>query len=407
MRSTLRAVDTALADPVGPRGALNAEVYERIGSIPAGIWDAVADRGSVFLRHGYLLALEAAMGHTMDLRYVLFRDATAIPVGVAVLQFAEFEDNGGRHSGRACGLGPFRERERRERRLCALVCGNVFHCGDHGAHFVAGISRKAQFEAIDRAMARVIATARLSRRVAVRVVKELWPTEEAAGRALGEIGYHALATDVNMVLTIDPAWRDLPGYQDALTAKARTRLRAILQRSSALEVKELDADGIAANTGRIQQLLDAVVERSPYVFGRLRAEAYADWKRFFQEAMVLNGYWLQGQLVGFSAAFVNGDRLDAQFVGLDHGYNQEHAIYLRMLVDLLGLAMDRGLRCVVYGRTSEQAKSGMGAVPVAMGVHVKLCGSVANIVAGAFIRTVKPASFEQRFPFKREHIVSR
>jgi hypothetical protein len=42
-----------------------------------------------------------------------------------------------------------------------------------------------------------------------------------------------------------------------------------------------------------------------------------------------------------------------------------------------------------------------------MGVHVKLCGSVANIVAGAFIRTVKPASFEQRFPFKREHIVSR
>jgi hypothetical protein len=402
MRSPIRAFDVALADPVETGGALRYEVHERIGEIPAGAWDAVASHGSVFLSHGYLLALEAAMGDTMPFRYVLFRDATAIPVGVAVLQFAVFEDNEGRHSGRACGLGLFREHVRRERKLRALVCGNVFHCGDHGAHFVAGIPRALQVEALDRVTTEVLSAAGEKRRIAVRVFKELWPSDQVAGRVLGELGYHALATDVNMVLDIDPAWRDLHGYQDALTAKARTRLRAILQRSSVLEVKELDAAAIAAHTGRMQQLLDAVVERSPYIFGRLRAEAYADWKRFFKEAMVLNGYWLNGELVGFSAAFINGDCLDAQFVGIDYAHNHQHAIYLRMLVDLLELAIDRGLRRLVYGRTSEQAKSGLGAVPVAMAVHVKLCGSVTNMVAGAFIRSVKPGSFELRSPFKRE-----
>jgi len=235
----------------------------------------------------------------------------------------------------------------------------------------------------------------------VRVFKEHWPGDEEAARLLQGRGYHALATDVNMVLAVDPAWKDLEGYQQALTAKARTRLRSILERSSALEVRDLDAGAIAASTGRMQELLDAVLEQSPYIFGRLKVEAYAGWKERFGDAMVLRGYWLDGELVGFSAAFVNGDCLDAQFVGIDYARNRQHAIYLRMLVDLLELAISRGLRRVNYGRTSEQAKSGLGAVPVAMGVHVKLCNRVTNQLAGPFIRKVRPAAFELRAPFRR------
>lgn len=401
MRSTTRAIALALAPSAEAEAPVEFEVHERISAFSGAMWDAVAAGGSIFLSHGYLQALEAAMGDAMGFRYVLFRDAARGPVGVAVLQLAAFEDNGGQQSEQACRLGLVKARVRRELKLGALVCGNVFHCGDHGAHFIAHVPRAAQLEALDNAMSQVMAEQGVRSRVAVRVFKEFWPQDAEAKRVLEARGYHALATDVNMVLAVDSRWKGLEDYQHALTAKARTRLRSILQRSSALEVKVLDAVAVVAHGARLQQLLDAVLEQSPYIFGRLKVAAYARWKELFGEGMVLRGYALDGELVGFSAAFLNGDCLDAQFVGIDYAHNRQHAVYLRMLVDLLELAIARGLRRVNYGRTSEQAKSGLGAEPVAMAVHVKLCSRVANKLAGPFIRKVKPAAFELRTPFKR------
>lgn len=380
---------------------MEIEVQERVGAFSGALWDAVAAEGSIFLSHGYLLALEEAMGDAMGFRYVLFRDASRGPVGVAVLQLAAFEDNGGQQIEQACRLGLVKARVRRELKLGALVCGNVFHCGEHGAHFTSGVPRAEQLEALDRATSQVMGEPGVRSRAAVRVFKELWPGDAEAMQVLEARGYHPLATDVNMVLAVDPRWKGLEDYQHALTAKARTRLRSILQRSSALEVNALDAEAIVSHGARLQELLDAVLAQSPYIFGRLKVAAYTRWKEHFGEDMVLHGYALDGEIVGFSAAFVNGDCLDAQFVGIDYAHNRQHAIYLRMLVDLLELAIARGLRRVNYGRTSEQAKSALGAVPVAMGVHVKLRGKVANRLAGPFIRTVKPAAFEQRLPFRR------
>lgn len=401
MRNRSHAVALVMPRAAEARKALEAEWHESIRSIRASKWDAVASGGSMFLSHGYLLALETAMRGAMVFRYALFSDAERGLVGVAAFQLAEFEDNGGKQSEAACKLGVFKARVRRELKLRALVCGNVFHCGDHGAHFIEGFSRAEQMEALDRAMTEMMSDARVKSKVAVRVFKELWPGDDAGARALQARGYHALATDVNMLLEVDPEWRTLAGYQAALNAKSRTRLRSILQRSSALHVHELGAEAIRANAPRMQHLLDAVVEQSPYIFGRLNVTAYAGWKEHLGDAMAVRGYSLNGELVGFSVAFANGDCLDAQFVGIDYARNRQHAIYLRMLVDLLELAIVRGLRRVNFGRTSEQAKSGLGALPVAMSVHVKLCGRVANAVAAPFIRRVKAAEFEQRSPFKR------
>lgn len=401
MRSSSRAVALALAKPAEADAPLRLEIHDRIQAFRATVWDTVARGGSAFLSHGYLRALEESMRDAMGFRFVLFRDAGRDPVGVAVLQLADFEDRGSKQGEKACKLGLLKARVRRELKMRALVCGNVFHCGDHGAHFVAGIPRAMQVEALDRACSQVMADAGLKSRVAVRVFKEHRPDDAEAARVLGERGYHALATDVCMMLSVDSSWKNMDGYREALTAKARTRLRSITQRSAALMVLELDAEAIGANADRLQRLLNAVLEQSPYIFGRLNVSAYAQWKEHFGDDLVVRGYWLDGALVGFSGAFVNGDCLDAQFVGIDYAHNRQHAIYLRMLLDLLELAIARGLRRVNYGRTSEQAKSGLGAVPVAMGVHVKLCGRVANKLAAPFIRKVKPSGFELRSPFKR------
>ncbi|HRH38596.1 MAG TPA: GNAT family N-acetyltransferase, partial [Flavobacteriales bacterium] len=187
----------------------------------------------------------------------------------------------------------------------------------------------------------------------------------------------------------------------ALNAKARTRLRSIIDRSSALEIRELTAETIAASTERLQALFDQVLARSPLAFGRLRMEACAAWKKLLGDAFPFRGFYLNGELVGFNSAFVVGDVLDAQYVGFDYARNQEHMIYQRMLVDLLEQALQRGLKRINFGRTAEQTKSNLGAEPQKTFVHVMHTGTLANKVVGPFIRAIKPASFEQRSPFKK------
>jgi hypothetical protein len=110
---------------------------------------------------------------------------------------------------------------------------------------------------------------------------------------------------------------------------------------------------------------------------------------------------MDGRLVGFNAAFVLGDALDAQFVGIDYARNQDHMIYQRMLLDLLEVALARGLRRINLGRTAEQAKSALGAWPVGLLFYVKHRNRVANRIIGPFLRKVRPAAFEQRWPFRK------
>ena len=116
---------------------------------------------------------------------------------------------------------------------------------------------------------------------------------------------------------------------------------------------------------------------------------------------MFHGFYLNDELVGFSAAFIHHDTLDAQFVGINYDLDQEHFIYQRMLIDLLEYALENDLRTIKFGRTAEQAKSNIGALPQPLVWYVKHRNRLANKVIGPFIRGVVPNKFELREPFKK------
>ena len=116
---------------------------------------------------------------------------------------------------------------------------------------------------------------------------------------------------------------------------------------------------------------------------------------------MFRGFYLDGRMVGFCTAFILEDVLDVQFVGIDYACNQEHGIYQRMLVDLLEVALTRGLGRIYFGRTAEQAKSNLGAEPMDMRLYVRHRNRLANKLVGPFLRSVEPAAFEQRSPLKK------
>ena len=387
-----------------PRGVadLKLSIHDSIHLVRREDWEAVAKEAVLYLCYDHLSALEDAMAGPMVFRYALFHDTQYRPVGIACFQILDLEDNGSAYgqSVRKLGAG-IGSRIIKDLKVRSLVCGNVFHCGDHGAHFAEDIGREEQLWALEMAMEQLRADERLDPKVSVLLFKDLWPDRTNEAIVLQGLGYHPLAMDVNMTMDIDPKWKNMVGYQEALTSKARTRINSILRRSAAVEIKNMSAVEIRHSIPALQHLFDEVLERSPFIFGRLNVCVYAEWKALLGDKLVFRGFFLHGTLVGFSSAFVLDGTLDAQFVGIDYARNQVHGTYQRILVDLLDLAMRKGSRRINFGRTAEQAKSTIGAEGVGMLFYVKHRNRLANRVIGPFIRKVRPDEFERRSPFKK------
>ena len=71
-----------------------------------------------------------------------------------------------------------------------------------------------------------------------------------------------------------------------------------------------------------------------------------------------------GELLGFCTLIQNGSAYDAHFLGLKETSNREHQLYLNMLFDMLGKAIERSdINTIVFGRTALEIKSSVGATP--------------------------------------------
>ena len=115
---------------------------------------------------------------------------------------------------------------------------------------------------------------------------------------------------------------------------------------------------------------------------------------------MVQGYFLDGELVGFLSAFVLGDTLDAHVVGIDYAHNRAHGIYPRMLVDFLQLGLARGVSRIDYGRTAEEIKSTLGARPVPTQVYLRHDNVLVNPVLGRVAQAWRPEVPVLRAPFK-------
>jgi predicted N-acyltransferase len=381
---------------------LRLSLNESLHMVHRADWNTVARGASPYLKYDHLLALEDRMGAAMDFRYVIYYSTQNRPVGIACFQVVDLEDRGSAYGDKLCRLGKhLGSRLLEDRRVRCLVAGNVFHAGDHGSHFLEGISTEQRIATVADTLQRLEKGDPFPTKASALIVKDINPAHGAKVPPVPPKSYHLMRTDANMVMALDPKWKSLDDYQAVLTAKARTRLKNVLKRSDALQVRSLDADGIEQYVERLQQLFDNVLARSTFVMGRLNVAVYADWKRQQGDALRLLAYELEGEIAGFSAAFITKDGLDAHYVGLDQEHNERYAVYQRMLVDHLQCALEHRVRCINFGRTAEQAKSNLGALPEDMYFLVRHRNPVANKLIGPFLRSVEPATFELREPFKK------
>jgi hypothetical protein len=348
--------------------------YQTIASVPGPAWSGIVAPERLYLDADYLGALEAAAPPRLGFRYALLEDA-ASALGVAAMQLVDV-------SPRECvpGLGepaPDESMWRRwlrrgvaavlaDRRLRVLMCGNVFAGGETGVAWRSPPEAVVAFRLAARAM-QAMAADDAAGPAPIHLFKDVGEDAVNAARAaLRPFGYWESEADPMMTLSLRPGWRSIDDYFAALTSRYRGHARRALRASASIERRLLAPAQITAVAGEVDRLHAAVVARASVRPSWLDARGFAALKARLGDRFAFVGYFRDDRLVAFNTRFHLGDDLDSHYFGLDYALTRRYALYRSMLYDDIAAAIDRGAKRVLFGRTSQEVKSSLGAVPERM-----------------------------------------
>ena len=379
------------------------QIIEHTRDVDPLVWGSLHPQSGAFLCLDYLSALEEAHDEGLEVRMaIFFRGRT--PVGIAAFQIAHFMTSEDAYSNVFLRkLNALARCIRGKHIHNILISGNAFATGEHGFTFSDDISMDVIAKCLRGAMDAIAKLEQAKgRRICAMVTKDFYPGLEPVAEFLEKFRYKRFQVDHNMVMPVLPEWQTFNDYLEALNTKFRTKAKATLKRSAALEVRSATAEDINEHAAVMQQLYENVYEKADFRLGKLNVRTLAGLRERIHGQFSVNLYFLEGKLVGFMSAMRCGQVLEAHVIGIDYDVNRDHGVYQRMLYDYVALAIE--LRCtrIVYGRTAAEIKSTVGAFPVNLTCSIKHRRSISNALLRLIIQYVVPSEYPQRQPFKAE-----
>lgn len=367
-------------------------------------WSSVANDNNIYLSLNYLRALELSMGDEIDFFYATMFNTKGVPVLIAVFQLVNFTDRRRSNSQSILKHIAGDKNKNGDFSMNILVCGNVFSDGENGFLYANELTQKEAVNQVAELADQIKKDKVVRKKLSVVLFKEFFPDSATHLDQLKEYNYRDFMIDVNMVLPIHSSWNNIEDYLFSMKTKYRTRAKGVFKKSQSVSVKSLEVDEIVGHEKRIGELFNNVVQKSEYNFGIIKPSAFSAFKRSLGNQFSFKGVFLKNKLIGFSTAFFHKGIMEANYVGIDYDYNQDLAIYQRLLYDYVDQAIENKSTELQLGRTSELIKSSLGAVPVNMKLYAKHKTAISNVLMSSILCFISPSKFELRQPFKADFI---
>ncbi|MCB0480974.1 MAG: N-acetyltransferase [Flavobacteriales bacterium] len=368
-------------------------------------WKQTNYLNNIYLTSEYLSAIEETVGQELDFRYLQFYSDNNSPIGMAVVQIVNLKDSVENHEDVLCAVKQsIRKKLVNTIDARVIVCGNLFSCGENGFSFHPDVELPDALSMLNAGLKRIKESENIKEnQISYYLLKEFWPDSFEKSDYLRKHDFRDFMIDANMILPIHKSWSNFEDYLASMTTKFRTKAKSALKRSNVLSTKELDHIFLERNAEKIQELYSNVIDQADFKIGSLTGESFSKLKKNLGQNFLINGYFLDEKLVGFSACMViNNHILDANYVGIDYGVNRDLALYQRMLYDMVECAIAKGFTEVRYGRTAEELKSSLGAQPRNMKLYIKHRNHISNQLLKPMIAKISPTVFDSRYPFKAE-----
>jgi hypothetical protein len=366
-------------------------------------WRAVTGN-CIFMEPDYLRSVEKIQDEIFQLRMLMvYKDGR--PVLTACFNLTGFIANDLKSNlhGRSRFIRTLSSALRRSKileRKRILICGSAFSTGEHAFFHTNDISREEAGALLMKAANQIIREEeRDGIRVAAVLMKDFFPASKDGLFIFKKIGFTTFEVDHNMVMPILPEWKTYEDYLNSMNSKFRTKAKAALNKSASLISTDLDVEEIISKNKDLRILFDQVVGNADFSLGKMNLDALPELKRNMKERFVCRLFELNGEPVGFLTAIVNSTCVEAFLVGIDYKHNKAMAIYNRMLLEYVRIAIESGKSYIFFSRTASEIKTTVGAYPVEMTCCIRHPGRIGNFLINILFSYVKASPFEQREPY--------
>lgn len=394
---------------------LEFAITDGIGYVNPAHWDAVTAHAGFFFEREYLRALEEAGPENIAPRYaVIYRNGE--PVAALNMQLVRVEAARMRKeaAARPASRNPAKRLIRHLAKPAAstlgervrqrvLVCGNLLSYGFHAAAFAPGVPPETVWPGVAEVLYRVRQAEKLSGTANFVIIKDLVAPELKASRILDRFSFHAVETEPNMMLELDPKWKNHEAYLAGMASKYRSAVKnQILKPVEEAGCKLVLVADVAAAAPRLHELYLEVHQNAalrpvtlPEAYWPALAEAAGERLRVIT--------LMQGQrMLGFIACLKDGDTGVAYHIGFDRDASADLPVYLRLLHAAIEQLIAMGAKRVSLGRTALEPKARLGAKPQPMSVWMRHHQPLINQVTRRLLGFVQHDEAPETNPFKKE-----
>lgn len=232
-------------------------------------------------------------------------------------------------------------------------------------------------------------------------VKDFNANELPDFKLAGFSQYYQFCTQPNMVFNIRKHWLSIDDYLANLSTKYRTQYNRARKKADGIEKRKLSVEEIRYYRARINQLYLTVAGNASFNTFHLPENHFEIFKQQLGPDFLFYGYFIDGNLVGFNTLIKNGNAMDTYFLGYDASIQKEKMLYLNMLYDMVGYAIKKQFKHIVFARSAMEIKSSVGAAAEQVYGIIKHTNPVINLFMKRLFEFYDPKiAWKERSPFK-------
>ena len=385
-------------------------MYRNAEDIDESEWDALNHSGNLFTSLKFLRGLQFTAPPEMEFFYVILRKGKkniagyifqSIQLSVEMLQ--DVLEPLTRQKSFVSHMSEWLTRCREEKGMRVLISGNNFISGEHGVLTPKGTNSSLAFSLLPEVVKTIVQKVTKPVKFSVILVKDYYASHKQKPEVLlTKKRYHAFAVEPEMIVRINPDWNNFSDYVSAMSKKYRNRTKSVMKNSAELVEHHLDEESLRSVINDIYPLYLKMHQKARFRLAALTPHYFVEMKRLFPAHFGVKMYTLHGKPVGFRSFFLNGNQLEAHFIGVDYQINKELDIYNRILYDFVDDSIKTGREELLLGRTAAEIKSTIGAVPYDLNCYIRHRNSFSNQIIRPFIDYLRPSEWTPRNPFKNE-----
>ncbi len=389
--------------------SLTYRISDRISGVNHRTWSGTAGE-KLFLTPAYLEAIEQSGLAGMGYRYVEVFNNSA-PAAILYFQLADLTS---REMGSFLDLSEYGKvatkagdiihkllfPERKNDGRYILVCGSLLVSGDHGYAVMDHKVLEPLFDLLPGIVEEIRTGLQAnSGRVVAVSIKDFYEGDRHPAAQLARHGFRPMVIDPNMILDLDPTWKNWNDYLDAMSSKYRVRANAAMKKLEGVTFRYLEATDIERHSERLESLYMNVQKKAPVRIVRAGINYFISLKKKLGDQFVVRVFEQDQKIIAFTTGFRHGENYDAHFIGIDYDYNRSRALYLNILYDFIREAIASRSRRLIYGRTALEIKSTVGARPHGLTAFLKVTHPVMHKLIGPFVPDAEK-EWVMRSPFR-------